>query len=228
MTRRARFTLVHGFVVSLALHSAVAVPFVARRLVPRPDDPPVLVIDLQSIVEDEQTERKVLEQVKGTTDPEKIVEKPKPIQDEPPEPPPEKQQDATEEPIVTVPSPPPQAASPGKDKQNVVGTDQNQTARTVKTEQQDDDELSDYVKVLSKKVRDNLVFPANGRPASAVVAFTILADGKLRPDSLKIAESSGQPRLDASALQTIRASAPFPRPPKELSVAIIVDFERKH
>jgi protein TonB len=226
MRRRARFTLVHGFVVSLALHSAVAIPFFTQRLVPRPDEPPILVIDLQNIIEDEQTEQKVLEQVKGTTEPEKTVEKPTPVQDKPPpEPQPERQPDA--EPVVTVPSPKPQVVCPGKDQQNVVGTDQNQVARTVRTEQQEDDALSAYVKVLSKKIRSNLVYPPDGRRASAVVAFTILADGKLRPDSLKIAESSGQPKLDASALQTIRASTPFPPPPKELSVAIIVDFDRK-
>ena len=128
---------------------------------------------------------------------------------------------------VTVPLPTPKLVSPGKDEQNIVGTDENQVARTVKAEQQEDDELSRYVKVLSKKIRENLVYPADGRRASAVVAFTILADGKLQPDSLKVAESSGQPKLDASALQTIRASAPFPQPPKELSIEIIVDFARR-
>jgi len=234
-TRRARFTIVHGYVLSIALHSAVAIPFVAHRLLPRPEEPPILVINLQYIVADEQTEQQVLEQVKGAADPEKSVETPKPVQavpppeplpEPPPEPQPEKMQDAPV-PVVTPPPLPPKDVSPGRDKQSVVGTDQSQVARTVKPDQDEDDELSEYVKVLSKKVRDNLVYPPNGRPASAVVAFTILADGKLRADSLRIAESTGQPRLDASALQTIRASAPFPKPPKELSVAIIVDFERK-
>jgi protein TonB len=44
---------------------------------------------------------------------------------------------------------------------------------------------------------------------------------------LKIVESSGQPKLDASALKTIRASAPFAPPPKEMTVAIAVAFGRK-
>lgn len=234
--RRARFTIVHGLVVSLALHSAVAGPFAARRFWPRPEEPPILVIDLQNIIEDEQTERKVLEEVKGTADPEKVVEKPKPVEDKPPPepPPPEKPPEPAEEPVVATPTPPPQDVSPGKDKQNVVGTDQNDVARTIKTPQQEQDELSDYVKVLSKKINANIVTLNSGRNASAVVAFTLLADGRLRPDSLKVAESSGLRQLDANALQTIRASVPFPPPPPEalvnnqLSVAVIVDFERKH
>src|SRR5262249_33507817 len=188
------------------------------------------------IEEDEQTEQKVLEQIKGENDPEKTVEKAKPPEEKPPPepPPPEKQQETAENPIVTPPPPKPQQVSPGKDKQDVVGTDQNQVAHTIKTPQQEQDELSDYVRVLSKKINANIVYVNGGRSASTVVAFTLLADGKLRPESLKVAESSGLRQLDANALQTIRASAPFPPPPPEalvnnqISVAVIVDFERKH
>jgi periplasmic protein TonB len=59
------------------------------------------------------------------------------------------------------------------------------------------------------------------------VAFTILKDGNIRPETLKIVESTGQPKLDANAMQTIRASAPFDPPPEPLTIAVIVDFERK-
>ncbi len=60
-----------------------------------------------------------------------------------------------------------------------------------------------------------------------MVAFTVLVSGQIRPGSLKIAESSGQAALDASALKTIRASAPFDPAPRELNLAITVDFARK-
>jgi protein TonB len=193
----------------------------------RPPEQPPLVIDLQGIVEEDQVEQKVVEQVKGTTEPQETVDKP--VEDKPPPdpPPPDKPQESLD-PVVALPPPMrPQVVRPGTDQQNVVGANENQVAHTVRTQEEEDDELSEYVRVLSKKVRANLVYPQNGRSASAVVAFTILTDGTIRPGSLKIAETSGQPRLDESALQTIRASAPFPRPSKELSVAIIVDFERK-
>jgi protein TonB len=57
------------------------------------------------------------------------------------------------------------------------------------------------------------------------VAFTILGDGQIRADSLKVVESSGYPKLDAAALQTVRESLPFPPPPKEdLNVKLTLDF----
>jgi protein TonB len=59
------------------------------------------------------------------------------------------------------------------------------------------------------------------------VSFTILASGQIRPETLKIVTSSGQPRLDGGALKTIRASVPFDPPPKEITIAIAVDFGRK-
>jgi hypothetical protein len=43
----------------------------------------------------------------------------------------------------------------------------------------------------------------------------------------QIVDSSGQPKLDAAALKTIRDSAPFAPPPKELTISIAVDFARK-
>jgi protein TonB len=63
---------------------------------------------------------------------------------------------------------------------------------------------------------------------AATVSFTLLANGQIRPDSLKIVESSSQPKLDASALETVRSSVPFESPPKEMTVAIAVVFGRKH
>ena len=60
------------------------------------------------------------------------------------------------------------------------------------------------------------------------MSFTLTSDGQIKPGTLAITLSSGQPKLDASALQTIRACAPFHAPPEELKVAIVVDFKRKH
>jgi TonB family protein len=37
---------------------------------------------------------------------------------------------------------------------------------------------------------------------------------------LKVVKSSGQALLDAEALSTIRASAPFPPPPREMEMTI--------
>jgi protein TonB len=80
-------------------------------------------------------------------------------------------------------------------------------------------------------VQAHLVYPDDGRRAglqgTATVSFAVLRNGQIRPETLKIVTSSGQPRLDASALKTIRASIPFDPAPKEMTVAIAVDFGRK-
>ena len=105
-------------------------------------------------------------------------------------------------------------------------------AQTIKTDPDPEvDRLKDYVKLLTKKVQANLVYPDEGRQAglqgTATVSFTILGTGQIRPESVKIVASSGRPQLDASALKTIRASVPFDPPPKEMTVAIAVAFGRK-
>jgi protein TonB len=87
------------------------------------------------------------------------------------------------------------------------------------------------VKVLAKKIQGNLIYPDKGRRSGlhgvATVSFGIRSDGQIRPETLKIVQSSGQSELDASALETIRACAPFTSPPEEVTVAIAVAFGRK-
>jgi periplasmic protein TonB len=77
-------------------------------------------------------------------------------------------------------------------------------------------------------VRANLVQPDTGKRSSAVVAFTVLADGQIRQESLKVIASSGQSKLDQTAVKTVRTSVPFEPPPKEITVALTVDFGPKH
>jgi protein TonB len=205
-----KFTIYHGFAVSLALHAALGLPFVMYSLASPPNEPPTIIIDLQGVVADTQADQKVLEQIKGALKQDSIEE-----------------EIATDETTVSVP-PPPDAVEPkpGTDLNNVAGVEQKQEARTIRTKQEQRDRFAEYVKLLSKKVRANLVYPKSGKRASAIVSFTILSSGHIRLDTLKIVKSSGQPRLDASALQTIRASVPFDPPPEEVTVAIIVDFDR--
>lgn len=146
------------------------------------------------------------------------------------------------------PTPPPQAAEqapvpdtarpapsrvgdPGA--ANVTGAREEKQAQTLaRAEAQSRaDRLRDYVKGLSRKVQDNLVYPPSGRKTglrgTARVAFTLEADGSIRPGSLAIAESSGQPALDANALKTIAASAPFEPPPRPISISIAVTYGRR-
>jgi protein TonB len=206
-----KFTLYHGFAISLALHAAIGAPFAMYSLASPPDEPPTIVIDLQGVIANVQADQKVLEQIKGALEQETVEE-----------------QIETNETTVSMPPPPDDAVEPkpGIDLNDVAGVEQRQEARTIRTKQEQRDRFAEYVKLLSKKVRANLVHPKSGRRASAFVSFTILSSGQIRLDTLKIVQSSGQPALDASALQTIRASAPFDPPPEEATVTISVDFDR--
>jgi periplasmic protein TonB len=82
-----------------------------------------------------------------------------------------------------------------------------------------------YVRLLGKKVQPHLPH-LGGRAATTVVSFTVLADGQIRPGSLKITKSTGQAALDAGALKAVRESAPFDPPPRELKLEIVLDFKK--
>jgi protein TonB len=81
-----------------------------------------------------------------------------------------------------------------------------------------------YGALVVKRAREHQVISNDvkrrGLQGVPLVSFVILTDGSIRPESLKIAKSSGQPLIDAGALETIRASVPFPPPPKETAITI--------
>ncbi|WP_020176369.1 energy transducer TonB family protein [Methyloferula stellata] len=248
--RKLKFTIFHGFVASVLIHSAVALPFVTHSLDMQPDDEPeLLVVELQGPVADEQTDQKVLQETKGQTPKEETKpDDPKPTPPEPvkaaaSEDQPKDIVENDKEPGLPPPTPPeptptppmPQAdptppkteqktASPGAN--NVQGAEQQQKPQTIKTDPDEAERLKAYSRLISKKVRANLFDHPERK--SATVTFTILSNGQIRPDSLKIVESSGLASLDASALKTVHACLPFPPPPmEEMPVKLFIDFGRK-
>src|SRR5262249_29520731 len=82
------------------------------------------------------------------------------------------------------------------------GAQQQQNAQTIQQTPDEAERLRDYVRSLSKKVQANLVYPNAARRAGlrgvAKVSFALQGNGQIRPDSLRIAASSGLPKLDAS------------------------------
>lgn len=239
---RVKFTIYHGLSASLALHSALALPFALHALAQPPEEPPTLVLELQDVVGNIQTQQKVLQQTKGEAK-----------QDEadtakPSEPSPTKAvasddraMDVTEEEKeAATPAKPTQTSSPPAEMKSgsagandISGTEERQNAQTIEKDREAEIErLKAYVKLLTKKVQANLVYPDEGRQAglqgTATVSFAILRTGQIRLETLKIIATSGQPKLDTSALKTVRSSAPFDPPPKEMTVAIAVAFGRKH
>jgi protein TonB len=228
MSRVLKFTIWHGLAVSLVLHSALALPFVVHDLAEPPDDSEVLVVELQGMVSDTQTEEKVAQQL-----PDQPQQQPQPPPPPPQEAPPPEQQ---EEDGTRPPEPQPQVSLPQQPvtprARQVQDPDEQQKAQTLKVERDlEADRLRQYVQRLTKKVQAHLVYPDGGRKAglhgNAKVSFTLASGGQIKPGTLTIAESSGQPKLDASALATVRASAPFEPPPSEMNVAFVVGYGKK-
>jgi protein TonB len=238
--RRSRFTIWHGIAASLLIHAVPAAPFVWYTLAPPPDEPPTLVVELQGAVADAQSEQQAQQEIKGAAEQDKDKPEPaKPVEAPPPE--------AAEQPAVegdaALPPPTPQpteqkpqpqadAETAGTGANTVTGAEERQIAQTIQVDRPTEIELlREYVKLLSKKVQAHLVYPDDGRKAAlqgtATVSFAILPSGAIRPETLKIVTSSGQPKLDASALKTIRASLPFDPAPKEMTIVIAVDFGRR-
>jgi periplasmic protein TonB len=237
---RSRFTIHHGFAVSLALHAALVLPFVLYALAAPPEEPASLVVELQGVVADSQSEEKIVQETKGEAkrDQQDAAEQAQSPAATPP-PPDDQPTDVKEDETEAPPPPPdPQASRPGAAARSGVagandisGVAERQNAQTIKERDEEIDRLNRYVKLLTKKVMVNLVYPDEGRrgrlQGAATVSFTILPSGEIRPESLKIVASSGQPKLDESALKTVRSSVPFDPPPQEMTVAIAVAFGRK-
>ncbi len=242
--KRFRFTIYHGFALSLVLHGLFTLPIILHKLIPPPEPPSMLEIELEGVTSDSQTKKKVMEETKGDVKQnEQQAAKPEEATVTPPPepPPPEDKQEVPPDPkdAIPVPEPPkPEAvASPSAEaqkagaagSQDIKGEQEQQIAQALK--RQHDAELSrlkQYVRLLSKKVQSHVILPQGHPQGVAVVSFTITSDGQVRADSLKIVESSGSPQLDAGAMQTILASVPFDVPPRQMTVAIDVVFRRSH
>jgi periplasmic protein TonB len=234
--RSFRFTIRHGFAASLVLHSAILLPFLVPLSETEPEEDETLVVHLEGVESDDQAELRVQQQAPSIAG----REESKPERTKVAQAGEQPRTDATSD--ITEPTAgkstekpaPPQKARPGAqyDFAGTIGGDDQQIARTLRQrEEREDQALRFYVRALSKRVQSKLVYPEEGRQDGwqgvTTVTFTILPNGNLRADSLKVVSSSGQPKLDESALKTIRASAPFAPPPKEITPTIGVDYGRK-
>jgi periplasmic protein TonB len=246
MRQKRKFTIWHGLAASIAVHGVLGAPFIVSVIAAPPEEPR-LFIELQGDVPDSQDLAEIkqseVDQKKGQLQqpqpktPE-IAKEPTPQQTTPTDEPPMEvaatdealhnlPQPASTPPLKAVEAPPPapeMKAAP--DNNNVKGaTEYVPPARKfVQVEISD----QDYGAQVVKKVRENRVVPdevkSGGVQGVTTVSFLILSDGNIRPETLKVAKSSGRPVLDAAALSAVRASAPFAPPPREMAVAFDVAF----
>ncbi|MFG1293613.1 TonB family protein [Xanthobacter versatilis] len=241
------FTLGHGLAASLALHGALILPFVMVLDPAPPQDNQLLVVELQGLVSDTQSDQQVLQQTKGApeqkpqeeareeqkTQTAQAASPDKPEEDQAaagtlaPAPPPSPEQEAQE-------APPQERAKPAEAQSgtpglaDVQGTQEQKLAQTV-APVDERQILQAYVRSLTKKLKDNLVYPPDAqrsirRKGTTYVSFTVEADGSVHPGSLKVTRSSGTPAYDAVALRTVEKNAPFDPPPRPMAVGVPVDY----
>lgn len=93
------------------------------------------------------------------------------------------------------------------------------------------DQIREYMVRLVKRIRAGLVYPEDlrrrGIEGIAKVGFAVTPSGEVKDGAVRVVRSSGEPALDASAVQAVLAAAPFERPVEELPVTIGMAFTAK-
>ena len=83
---------------------------------------------------------------------------------------------------------------------------------------QQDPEFLLYYKAVEEKVKKAWSFSGGNSDLQTTVSFSIGPDGNL--SAVKITESSHDPAFDDSVIRAVRRAAPFPAPPREVSLAV--------
>jgi protein TonB len=91
-------------------------------------------------------------------------------------------------------------------------------------------ELNKYLAALKKRMSSYIVYPReakkNGYVGVPKVGFAILKDGTA--ENIHIVVSSGHEILDQSAMEAVRKSFPFDKPPRALrEVSIDIYFKKE-
>ncbi|KAF2990031.1 TonB family protein [Methylocystis sp. MJC1] len=232
MTNNPQFNLYHGIAGSLALHSLALFILWGAVQSSTSDIDDTLVVEFQGVDSDVQAEEKNKQQNSGAGG---AVDAQNAKQEE------QRQQsektatddDAFPERIKKEGNEGAKAAASAQQTgRDVDGRENEQRAQVIqrRTDEQGN-ALKAYIHSLSKKIQAKLIYPKEARHSGlqgvTTVSFRILEDGAMHPASLKIVASSGQTELDMSALDTVRACAPFVAPPRDMTVTMAVTYGRK-
>ena len=86
--------------------------------------------------------------------------------------------------------------------------------------------LKEQFGYISELIARRLVYPPAARrmnwSGKVVLAFSIAEDGSVH--GIRVAQGSGFPILDNSALETVRRAAPFPKPPVRAEIVVPIRF----
>lgn len=243
MTKHAQFSIYHGIAGSLALHSLALLGLWGIAGYSPADIDDTLVVEFNGVDSDVQAEEKHKRQNSGAggaveaqnARQEKKEEKaekkvaddealPERIKDTVPDTMKKNEEEAAAAAKATA-----SAQQAGRD---VEGIENEQHAQIIQRRADEEmNVLKAYIRNLSKKIQTKLLYPKEARHSGlqgvTTVSFRIKGDGTMHPDSLKIVASSGRVELDISALDTVRACAPFAVPPRDVTVTMAVTYARK-
>jgi protein TonB len=222
---RSRFGLWPCLLASVLSHAAALGVFLAAGVLwslsgSAPAGRETLRLDLYGMLSDRQIEEIVAEEIPVEPEPVPVAEL-EPIPEPVPIPEPDPIIDPKPEPK---PKPPKPRAKPPSQPQRAP-----QAGRTVRDREGEATLVRRYVSDLSRKIRSRLVYPsqakARGLTGTVTVSFSVTESGGLRSGSESIRSGSGYRELDEAALRAVRAAAPFPRPPKAMSITLSVNFK---
>ena len=87
--------------------------------------------------------------------------------------------------------------------------------------------LREHFAYIRDLITKHIAYPPMARrmnwSGKVVVAFIIAEDGTVH--NIRVVETSGFPILDKGATETVRAAAPFPRPPVRAEIVVPVNFK---
>lgn len=217
-----KFNLYHWLAISLLLHLSLALPFLLSTLhIPGQSRHEKLNIELFGMISNRQMEElhvgseasqqdmRLAEQVNNTiSSPDKYqtVTAESPVRVE-------KESEAVSEQMAVVSA--------------MAGAAVAQRQQSIRIDQMEDSKRK-YMARIARQIRANLpklVGENGGTSIFTTIAFTIIASGDIRENSLRVQKSCGNSALDSSALRTARVSAPFEIPPEQLDMVINVYFE---
>ena len=236
-----RFTLAHGAIISILLHMCVAAPCVLAGLyfvTPRTHSSNPLQLELFGQLSNRQTEARqkrivVVQQrdphppeahrkeepTEKVQSPQDKVFKSAPIESSP------DLADAVHLPAEQDVS---EHAFASGGAQPRAGGDMQQQQQAIAAHNDINDRIASYSARVSKILSAHFSYPQELKKKKiegiSLISFVIMESGEIRPNTLVVKRSSGNAALDASALRSVLGSAPFPKPPRELTYEFEENF----